>query len=210
MGIQQRRGGQQMSIFDTVDSNVIAPLPRARGSLQGNHVVEFYEHDTSLVESVRRFTSSTLMNGGAAVVVATSMHRAAIELALASDGHDLEQLRKDALFHALDADETLDLFMVEDEPDPVAFIEILGNVLTHAESKAEKVRVFGEMVSVLWSDGNPDGALKVEGLWNRLAMAHRFDLLCGYPVAQFGSDEISELQAVCRQHSHILAPAVGG
>jgi hypothetical protein len=43
------------------------------------------------------------------------------------------------------------------------------------------VRVFGEMVSLLWDAGLIDAAVELEVLWNELGVQYPFSLLCAYP-----------------------------
>lgn len=70
------------------------------------------------------------------------------------------------------------------------------------------IRVYGEMVDVLWREGNSDGAIRLEILWNQLASAYDFALLCGYAVGHFYKEtRDSRYDDVCDQHTHVLAPA---
>ena len=50
-------------------------------------------------------------------------------------------------------------------------------------SKQGRIAVFGELVALLWADGKPPEAIRVEQLWNDLAKSHSFSLLCAYPIA---------------------------
>lgn len=69
------------------------------------------------------------------------------------------------------------------------------------------MRVFGEMVSLLWEQGNVAGALNLEDLWNELSESIRFKLFCAYPTHIFGRRNAAPLHAICERHSHvILAP----
>jgi hypothetical protein len=55
------------------------------------------------------------------------------------------------------------------------------------------VRVFGEMVALLWADGDRNGALVLEELWNDLTRRMSFPLLCAYPARFFSTDPSSIL-----------------
>jgi len=69
-------------------------------------------------------------------------------------------------------------------------------------------RVSGEMVDILWQDGNPDGAIRLEILWNQLASAYDFELLCGYAMGHFYKETRDPRHdAVCGHHSRVLQPA---
>ena len=64
------------------------------------------------------------------------------------------------------------------------------------------VRAYGEMVDVLWKNGQDVAAIRLEMLWNKLAATHRFSLLCGYAMGTFYKD--SSISDIHRQHSHVV------
>jgi signal transduction histidine kinase len=67
------------------------------------------------------------------------------------------------------------------------------------------VRAFGEMVDLLWKDGNTEGAIRLEELWNGFAAHHRFSLLCAYSMGNFvGTAHAGQFQAICHAHTHVL------
>jgi hypothetical protein len=60
------------------------------------------------------------------------------------------------------------------------------------------------MVDVLWRDGQSVAAIRLEMLWNRLAMTHDFSLLCGYAMGNFYKD--ANVADICEQHTHAIGP----
>jgi hypothetical protein len=58
------------------------------------------------------------------------------------------------------------------------------------------------MVDVLWQDGLTAAAIRLEMLWNQLAMTHDFSLLCGYSMGSFYKD--AGMRDICAQHSHVV------
>ena len=61
------------------------------------------------------------------------------------------------------------------------------------------------MVDLLWRDGNPEGAIRLEELWNALAEHYTFHLLCAYPMGNFYSEShAAQFEQVCRTHSHVF------
>jgi hypothetical protein len=66
------------------------------------------------------------------------------------------------------------------------------------------VRAYGEMVDVLWQTGHPDAAIRLEMLWNKLALSRGFALLCGYSMGNFYK-KAEQFQAVCDLHTHVMA-----
>ena len=66
------------------------------------------------------------------------------------------------MFHA---DEVLNRFMVGNGPDAERFEDTINPILDKAAgSRKRLVRIYGEMVDVLWSSGREDAALSLEML----------------------------------------------
>ncbi len=66
-----------------------------------------------------------------------------------------------------------------------------------------KVRIFGQMVDVLWREGQQDAAIQLEMLWNQLAHHRSFSLLCGYAMGNFY--KASNFEDICGQHTHVVS-----
>lgn len=193
-----------MSIdFARLDPSLLAPATRAVKPT--DHFVELYDDDSSLVDSVRTFLAMGLANGDAAVIIAAPAHREAIEAALAHS-IDLDGARAQGVYVALDAAETLARFMDGDRPDSAKFHDVVGGLVGSAQRAGKGVRLFGEMVAVLWEAGNAEGAIQLEDLWNRLSEEHPFRLFCAYPATGFDEATIDGLSMVCHHHSHVLVP----
>jgi anti-anti-sigma factor len=180
-----------------------APAAAATADLAHAHLVEFYEEDESLAESVRDWLAPALTAGDAALVVATGTHRRRFEQALVASGIDLPAAAAHGRYIGLDAEETLSQFMRDGRPVPARFASVLGDCIARASSSGRRgVRIYGEMVVVLWGAGNITAALALEDLWNDLARSHEFSLLCAYPATAFDSlDTQGSFRAICHQHS---------
>ena len=174
---------------------------------QHEHVVEFYETTEFLVDTVCDFVGPNLHDGGAAVVVASGAHRAAFETALCDAGVDLEHAIAADRYISFDAAEMLDELMVDGQPHAGRFSETIGEVIDRAAGGAQQrhVRVYGEMVALLWEAGNIPAAVALEVLWNQLAATHAFALLCAYPMSAFAEDRTAAaFERVCGQHSTVI------
>ena len=183
-----------------------ADLAPARRGV-GDHFVQLYADDDSLVASVATFLQRSLEADGAAVVVATEPHRHALQRTLAEAGNDLGSLSKSDRFFSLDAGHVLATFSVDGGLDRNGFRNIVGGLIARAAGSGRPVHVYGEMVALLWDRGDVAGAIELEEFWNELGEGLRFDLFCGYPTSSFGPEDLSLLGAVCRRHSHVLPPA---
>jgi hypothetical protein len=71
-------------------------------------------------------------------------------------------------------------------PDPAGFWQAVSPVLRQAAKAGRPVRVFGEMVALLWQAGLTDAAVEVEAMWNELGAQYPFSLLCAYPAQPAG------------------------
>ena len=187
----------------TLDPRVLEPLAGSKAVNADDHFVELYDDDVALMSSVRTFVTVGINEGEAAVVIATPAHREAIERELGRT-LDVQAAREQGLFQTRDAAETLALFMGDGRPDPVKFDRVIGDVLADAARGGRRVRVFGEMVAVLWAEGNVAAALALEDHWNRLGRSQRFRLFCAYPTEAFAADDTSSLSGVCNRHSHVV------
>jgi anti-sigma regulatory factor (Ser/Thr protein kinase) len=169
--------------------------------------VSFYDVDADLVPEVADFVASGLAADETVVVVGTPAHRSAVDAELAADGVDLAGASAVGRDVTLDAATTLSSFQVDGLVDDAAFASVIGGVLAQAAHGGRPVRVFGEMVALLWAAGAPAEAMRLEELWNALAATHDFSLLCMYPVGSFFDDaDLGSAAHVCRQHSDVVAP----
>jgi hypothetical protein len=73
------------------------------------------------------------------------------------------------------------------------------------------VRVYGEMVGLLWSANEFAAAIRLEEYWNRLLQSTSFKLYCGYPIDIF-TDEFQHplVEAVIGAHTHMIPTGENG
>ena len=173
------------------------------------HSVQFYTDDSFLLDALSRFIGSAIGAGDAGIVIATEDHRTELAQRLVARGLDVTKAVEQGRYVALDASATLSQFMVDGWPDEKRFVELIGGVILRAKIAAGKehgrAALFGEMVSVLWQEGKPDAALRLEQLWNQIAQSHAFSLVCGYPLSKFYLEGHGEaFQKICDEHSAVL------
>jgi hypothetical protein len=122
-----------------------------------------------------------------------------------SDVRDAARTRR---FVMCDASETLSTFMADGTPDRARFYATVGQLIlaTQAASAGnDQLTVFGEMVAVLWEEGNHTGALALEELWNQVLTGGGFHLHCAYPRYGFMKhpDHLHMIE-ICKAHTHIV------
>jgi signal transduction histidine kinase len=174
-----------------------------------NHDVQFYADDNFLLASLVPFVGESLKRKGAAIVVATKAHRDGLVQRLEANGVPLGAAIQQGRYIALDAAQTMAAFMKGGMPDKALFTRVVGDVVTWAAGAANegKVAIFGEMVALLWQQGNAEAAIQLEQFWNELSQVHSFSLLCAYPLAQFNREHHREAFArICAEH-HVVIPA---
>ncbi len=164
-----------------------------------DHAVHVYADDRSITQELIRFVEDGLTLGESVVVVANAAHRESI----AAWRADHPSIGDNEFLLVVDAAETLQTFMVAGVPDPLLFEVTIDPIVEQAVRRGGTVRLYGEMVALLWADGNVTGALALESLWNDLAGKRRFFLLCGYPEALLVEAPIGAVNAMCDRHSDL-------
>ena len=181
--------------------------PAARSSCMDApyHAVRFYESDRSLAQIVAGFLTEGFAEGNPAIVVATPVQRAAIIRELTARSFDVVDLQRSKDLLLLDAAETLSTFMTDGGPDALQFNTQMCQAIERVcRGRSNcRVRIFGQMVDVLWQDGQRDAATRLEVLWNQLANEQAFSLLCGYAMGNFYKG--SNFDDICSLHSHVVS-----
>ena len=154
-------------------------------SLQGP-CVQLYIDDTFLT----RFITEGLQVNDTVIIVATAQHGEELHKALTP-----EQVAHDKL-RFFDASEQLSKIMVNDWPSELRLRNVVRDMMGQARQTGP-VRIFGEMVAVLWAEGYTRAAIRLEELWNKLVTEQPFSLLCASPMLKFFDDR-SSLLAISR------------
>jgi PAS domain S-box-containing protein len=173
-----------------------------------DHIVRFYQDEELLYRAVVQFVAAGLAAEEPVVIVATEAHRTAFVQRLRRQGIAVDAAVSSGRITLLDARETLARFMVGDDPKWDRFAAAIGPVLDRCRAGRTdvRVRVYGEMVDVLWRAGNRVAAIRLEEFWNELARQQSFALLCAYHMGNFYKAGDGEgFDDVCRLHSHVIA-----
>jgi anti-sigma regulatory factor (Ser/Thr protein kinase) len=169
------------------------------------HAVQFYREDAELFDTVGTFLADGIRDGGASIVIATEPHLRGFDSPLTAAGIDPVAARADGRLASLDAATTLARVIRNGRLDRAAFTSTVESVMRRASETRRPVRVFGEMVSLLWNAGDVIGAIEVETLSNQLRREMRFSMLCAYHGESLWDDSHADaLSAVCRLHSAVV------
>ena len=190
--------------FDHLVSKEMAPVVDWQDTDRVGHFVQFYRDDDFIVNVISKYLIHGIRMGDKCVVVATSDHIKKIENTLTRSLRGLFQtVLEDGLFIALDAENLLAKFIKDDTPDAVLFEKTVGPILE--EAPGARKRIFGEMVAILVSRGNPAGAVELERLWNQMRLKYAFSLFCAYPIKDLTSPNATDhFSDICCNHSHVL------
>lgn len=188
-------------------SGQVAELAPLVMGTTGAHVVQLYEEEAFLIEILARVTREGFEAGEGVAICATPRRRAALVRRLDEWGVPLGALRDQERFVEVDAHEVLAACAAGERIDDARFADAVGRPLDRLAkaTRGGRVRVFGEMVALLWVQGRRDAALELERLWNVEVLARpKLSLLCGYPLAAFGlRDDTPPFEVMCRHHSHV-------
>ncbi|MDB4884211.1 MAG: sensor protein [Gemmatimonadetes bacterium] len=171
-----------------------------------DHAVQFYDDEAFLATMVSEFLAGGLSSGQPVIVIATASHRKAFLAGLRELGVDVASARTSGQFTLLDAAQTLEKFMVGSRPDPRRFRDVVGGLIERSLVSRQQTALcaYGEMVDLLWKQGNAEGAIRLEDLWNDLAKSYDFSLLCAYNMGNFcRASDAEQFQMICAQHTHV-------
>lgn len=176
-----------------------------------DHFVQFYESDDVLIGSLQTFIEEGISSGDAVVVVTTDTHRLPLLAKLALSKIDIDSARARGQLIELDCSEILSRIMLAGMPVR-GLLEDIARPLLEQTSPYSRVRLFGEMVAVLWEQGNHQAAIKLEKLWNEMLAGQatpeeqsRYNLFCAYPLYTANRADLGEpFREICAQHNRII------
>jgi len=174
-----------------------------RPTRSSEHHLQLFDSSRSLAETVCGFLMAGFERGEAILVVATPQHRELLTRTLEAAGLNIREATRANRLVMLDASQTLDKFMRQDVPNPIAFDEVVGTLVGRLSSD-RRVCIYGEMVDVLAAQGKYKAAHTLEELWNALGQREWFTLFCGYASGHFGDPRSAKmLNDICNAHGHL-------
>ncbi len=177
-----------------------------------HHVVHFYGSESELLIELGRYVSSAIRSDEIAIVVATESHRQGLVAELQTLGLGTTDFRTNGQVILLDARTLMGKFVNDGTIDRAAFHSVVGEAVREQAQTGLRVRIFGEIVSLLWDAGDVVAAIELESLWNDLGDIVPFSLYCAYRAdSVLASEKSGALRQVCELHSSVVrAPAYPG
>jgi hypothetical protein len=171
------------------------------------HFVQLYGNDDRLlIRNVSRYISEGLRRGDGLLVIARAEHRGSmVRLLIEERTYSRAVLEGRLVF--LDAEATLNRFMIDGEPNQGRFESIIGEALEKVRCRAVHtgIRAYGEMVGLLWRSGQLAAAARLEELWNQLLKASNVSLYCAYPIDVLSPEfHHASIDSVMCAHTHLI------
>jgi hypothetical protein len=168
------------------------------------HLVYMYEATDAFLNLLENFVAEGFRSGEAVIVIATQVHRHALNDRLRSRGLDLAAARTSSQYLDLSAENCLATFMKDGWPDESRFNEAIVNLINRVNRPGRPIRAFGEMVALLWANGNSGATVRLEHLWNEFRRTQPFVLFCAYPKSGFTDDAHTSLRTICDAHTKVI------
>ena len=174
---------------------------------EDGHIVQLYQDDDFYGEAISHFAAEGLVRGESIILVATKPHWENISGRLHGKGFDTDALFRQGQLTLLDAETTLPKFMVGSTPDGTVFKPLAKETIERARAggKYPRVRWWGEMVNVLYVNGNPKGSNRLEQFFDQVAREERIAIFCSFLMDKFDPAIYDEAFGhVCSTHSHVI------
>jgi hypothetical protein len=169
------------------------------------HVVQLYRDEKILLDALEGFAGNGLRaDDESVIVIATAGHLHELEKRMRAGGIDVDRVRWQNRYFALLAEESLRGFMVNGWPDEARFTEMMASFVERARDKGRKVRIFGEMVAILWGRGLFTATIRLEQLWEKLVQSHQLLMFCAYPTGDELSRAPMPFDDICAQHARVI------
>jgi hypothetical protein len=187
---------------DPADNRWRSPLTQAAAR---DHIAQLYQDEAFLTEAVCHFVGEGLRKGDGVIVIATLQRWRTISRLLEGEGCSPAEPAREGHLLYLEGGGTLARLMIAGMPDRLAFENVIGGAVGRMRRHFTTVRVFSEMVDLLWQSGNRPAALRLEAFWADLVKANDISLFCVYAMnpldaASYGGP----LESICQAHSHLI------
>jgi hypothetical protein len=171
------------------------------------HIVQLYQDDAFFGDAIAHFAAEGLARGESIILVATGPHWENVSGRLARKGLEVDDLRRRGQITLLDANRTLPTFLDHDMPDAKVFKDLARRTIQKARAggRYPRVRWWGEMVNVLYEDGNGRGSTRLEELFDEVAHEESIAVFCSFSMDKFDRKIYDgPLGDVCRTHAHLI------
>lgn len=168
------------------------------------HTAQLYTDCSALNASLLSYVQAALARGDAAVAIAVPENIDALLQGLSRAGCDTFAAQARGQLVCRDANACLADLMDGEHADQKAFQELIGGLIQQTRARFAGISAYGELVNLLWQQGNIAAAHDLERWWNALIERYGFTLLCGYRMNVFDERAQASLEMICSTHSHVI------
>jgi len=181
------------------------PQTPGKAEVTSSHQVQFHPDDSSFLTSFVHFAEDALNAGRVLIVVANEAHRKGLFETLQARGIDCAAASQKGRYVALDVTEMLAKFMVNNMPDPARFFRAAADLIEAIRKEHGDCRISacGECSPTLWAQGNGEGAVQVELLWDEIGRRYDMEVFCGYVLKRAQREQSSVYERICAAHSEV-------
>lgn len=170
------------------------------------HAISFFQDQRQLCGEVASFAAEGFALDQPALIVTNEAHRTGIVRELRRRDVDVERLVGDGNLLLLDAEETLAGLLRGGLPDGGLYHRNVGDACRLLlRGRPGPLRIFGDMVDLLWQRGEYDAAVRIERLSNELAVLQPISVICGYSMGHF-LKTAAKLELVRDLHGRVHEP----
>jgi len=166
------------------------------------HAIQFYSSENIFVESLAGFFGTALLQGRAAIAMATAAHLDALARRLAADGLDVEGATRHGTYVPLKVEDLAPKLLSADREQ---FLEGIGDFIDGAarRSKTGGASVGGEFSAVVCSQGHVEAGMRIEQTSNN-TIRHRthVDVLCASPLPGKPQEDRT-FHSLCAEHTTV-------
>src|SRR6266542_997404 len=173
------------------------------------HFAQLHRDPEALTDAVNLYLQTGLRRGNGVVVIAARAHTDRFLTRLREDELDPGVFLKSGQLELHDAELTLRKFMCNETPDWEDFLRAMVSIFERVRAFGRgTTRVYDGMVNLLWHEGRPEAAIRVEEYWNDLERMYPFSLFCSYMLDLHDDHAYSgPLEGIGRTHSDIIGTA---
>jgi len=169
------------------------------------HVVQLYENDGVLIDTMVGFVETAIEANENAVVVATYKHLNALEDRLESYGLNIETLISEHKFIPFNVEEIIGDTIINGQINQELLDKNLAEISVKAAYNQKKFRMFGEMSSYLFSLGYKEDAIRMESSGNDFCRSLPGSVCCAYPKKLFSGLQADYSKPICCAHTKIIS-----
>ncbi len=148
-------------------------------------VFHFKEDENKFIGILAGFVGTGVNADDCTIVIATSAHLELLQCVLEGHGLHVDKLIEDHRYLPLNAEHLLSEFMIDGQPSEQLFFECISGIFSMPAYKNKTIRVYREMASLLWQEGNITASVALEALWSRYRECNEISLFCAYPKRSF-------------------------